>query len=232
MVKTLLKSILSVILRNAGSIHVTRILQVPGGPVTLYPSAQVNGDCTFGGYNYIHRNAILANAKVGRFTYISADCRLIGVNIGSFCSIAGEVIAGAGIHPTHYVSTHPTFYSPDNTGFPASFATEKSFGEQLQINIGHDVWIGYRAILMDGITIGNGAIVGAGAVVTRDVEPYSIVAGVPGKLIRYRFSQEIIEQIQRSRWWEKDIEWIRANTTHFTNVEQFLRLCRKDSEGG
>jgi acetyltransferase-like isoleucine patch superfamily enzyme len=195
--------------------------------VTLFPTAEATGACTFGGCNFIHGGTTLDKTEVGRYTYIGGNCRIGSASIGSFCSIAGEVVIGLGTHPTGFVSTHPVFFSPKNGGFPVSFVTEKVFVEGSPVRIGNDVWIGYRAMLLDGTTVGDGAIVAAGAVVSKDVEPYSIVGGVPARHIRYRFQAEIIDEMLSIRWWDRDISWIKEHAGLFTNVVEFLRVYRQ-----
>ena len=143
--------------------------------------------------------------------------------IGSFCSIAPEVLIGLGRHPSKtFVSTYPAFFSIDNSGCRVSFTQQQVFQELLPVYIGHDVWIGARVIINDGVKIGDGAIVGAGSVVTKDVEPYSIVGGVPAKHIRYRFTGQQIELLLSIRWWEKDIGWIKERVHLFEDIETFL----------
>jgi len=119
--------------------------------------------------------------------------------------IASDVVIGAAEHPTDWLSTSPLQY-----GGPcdwASFrATDKpAFPVADYVNIGSDVWIGDGAFIRSGVTIGDGAVVAARAVVNRDVPPYAIVAGVPAKVIRYRFSDQIIERMQRLQWWRYSI---------------------------
>lgn len=85
-----------------------------------------------------------------------------------------------------------------------SWTDHNSYDEFKEIYIGNDVWIGQRAMVMGGVRIGNGAVVGAGAVVTKDVPPYTIVGGVPAKIIRYRFSDKVVKKLQSSKWWDYD----------------------------
>lgn len=118
-----------------------------------------------------------------RRSYIySKNSVVVNAIIGKFCSIAAGVNIGLGQHPVEYVSTHPSFYSvsqPIAKTYSGSDLFEPFKG---RINIGHDVWIGQNVLVMDGLKIGTGAIIAAGAVVTKDVPPYAIVAGVPARL--------------------------------------------------
>jgi hypothetical protein len=87
------------------------------------------------------------------------------------------------------------------------------------INVGNDVWIGYEALVLSGVRIGDGAVVGARSVVTKDVPPYAIVAGNPAKLIRYRFSPEVVEQLLDLKWWDKSEEWISQNMVYLLSED-------------
>jgi len=120
--------------------------------------------------------------------------KITNTSIGKFCSIAPKVRMGLGKHPINYISTSPLFYAPKN---PLLFKICKSpkFDEFEPITIGNDVWIGVNVTIMDGIKVGDGAIIGANSVVTKDVEPFSIVGGVPAKEIKKRFETAIIEKL-------------------------------------
>ncbi len=122
------------------------------------------------------------------------------VSIGSFCSIASHCAIGGGKHPLCAVSTSPVFYSGRNI-------LKKNFSrlpeeDNLGVEIGNDVWIGEAVFISDGVKIGTGAVIGAHSVVTKDVPPYAIAAGVPAKILRYRFDEKTIQQLLASRWWE------------------------------
>jgi acetyltransferase-like isoleucine patch superfamily enzyme len=139
-------------------------------------------------------------------------------NIGRFCSIAADVNAGQVEHPTDFLSTASLLYGDWTTQWPSlkpfyarntanvtkaiAKCRSQMSKKATKISIGNDVWIGYGAYISRGVTIGDGAIIAAHAVVTRDVAPYAIVAGVPAKPIRYRFAPEVIEALQRLRWWD------------------------------
>lgn len=147
----------------------------------------------------IYSGSSFYDSVIGRYSYIGYDSEVVNCEIGSFCSIANGFIAGGAKHPIDWVSTSPVFYNvKGGTGYHLGKLAAPS---TLRIVIGHDVWIGSRAIVMQGVSIGNGAIVGAGAVVTKDVPPYAIVAGCPARIIRYRFDDATIQKLQDSRWW-------------------------------
>lgn len=150
--------------------------------------------------------------SVGRFTYGSPQFMLWGdserIQIGAFCSIADEVVIfGGGEHRTDWVTTFPlriAFDSPlaYKDGHPATKGPTV---------IGNDVWIGYRAMVLSGVTIGDGAVIGAGAVVASDVAAYSVVAGNPAQVVRSRFNEQQIAKLLASRWWDWEIEKIKTN---------------------
>lgn len=145
----------------------------------------------------------LVNSTIGKYSYIAPKTNVICADIGSFCSIAKGVNVGLAIHPVDFVSTSPLFYSRNNAT-KHKWTDDNYTYEFKRIHIGNDVWIGLDAKIMGGVTIGDGAIVAAGAIVTKDVPPYAIVAGVPAKIIRYRFSQEIIDQLIILKWWDME----------------------------
>jgi chloramphenicol O-acetyltransferase type B len=177
----------------------------------------------------IYGKTVILNAHVDQFTYLR-DCSAGNVSFGKFCSIGpGSKIGGLGKHPTHMISTHPIFYSiRQQAGI--SFANQNYFDELPRANIGNDVWIGANVIVLDGINIGNGAIVAAGSVVIRDVPAYSIVAGVPAKVKRYRFSDHEIQILESLQWWNLPVNTLKrlAPDVRRGNVELLLKALEKD----
>lgn len=146
--------------------------------------------------------------KIGRHTYYPPSLHIPFEQntIGSFCSIGEDVIIGAHNHAAHALSTHPFATMPKLNFAPPDLLAKPIYKP---VHIGNDVWIGTRVIIMHGVTVGDGAIIGAQAVVTKDVAPYAIVAGVPAKLIRYRFDEEIIKELLALKWWELPDELIK-----------------------
>lgn len=165
------------------------------------------------------------NISVGRCTYYSGyyhgchfeeNVRYLApdrtdvdkLRIGSFCSIGSGavfVMAGNQGHRFDWASTYPFHYMPDFSEAPDGWVPK---GDTV---VGNDVWIGTEAMIMPGVTIGDGAVIGARSLVTRDVPPYAIVGGTPAKVLRYRFSDQEIILLLEFRWWEKDDESIRRN---------------------
>ncbi len=134
---------------------------------------------------------LMSNIKIGRGTYIRRDVFIDDyTEIGRYCSIANDVIIAPSEHPINNFSTHPISYDVEN--YP---------GKEIKTVIGNDVWLGTRAIIKKGVIIGDGAVVASGAIVTKNVPPYAVVAGVPTKIIKYRFEDDIIEELLKIQWW-------------------------------
>lgn len=186
----------------------------------------------FEGGNAVAKLTSVANSQVGYGTYIASYSKLSNCKIGRYCSIAQKVEVAFGDHPTRrFVSTHPVFYAK-NTPVGYTYVKENRFKEYKYIDkcqdffvqIGNDVWIGYGATIMSGVSIGDGAIIAAGAVVTRDVPPYAIVGGVPAKVIRYRFNEGDIHFLTELKWWDKDIAWIRKHAEYFDDIDRLREV--------
>ena len=148
----------------------------------------------------VWRHCKLYHSTIDDYSYLGSDSRLIYTHVGKFCSIAGNCAIGMGSHSINNISTSPIFTSKKN-GTGVSWTDNNAFEEFREVVIGNDVWIGQQVMVMGGVKIGDGAVIGAGAVVTKDIPPYAIVAGVPAKLIRYRFPDDIIRKLEESKWW-------------------------------
>lgn len=167
--------------------------------------------------------SIFFDVAIGAHSYVNGGTIRERTRIGRFCSIANGVVLGAPNHAIDLLSTHPfaTKAAIDSTyGFP--FRSNKTNSRNTIIE--NDVWIGVNAIVVEGVKIGTGAIVAAGAVVTKDVPPYAIVGGVPAKVIRYRFPDDLIEELLESEWWELPFDLLKNLPTN--NIEQCINYCR------
>lgn len=177
----------------------------------------------------VRRGAKLCNVKLGDYSSIGINSKVFNAVIGKFSVIAREAYVGVGPHPTTYLTPHSIFYKNNPWGFHPEWVEKIEYDENPISHIGNDVWIGTRAIIMDGVTIGDGAIVAAGAVVTKDIPPYAIVGGVPAKIIRYRFSDDIIDKLLTLKWWEMTDEEItqRVKIFHINNptIEDIQKLA-------
>ena len=174
----------------------------------------------------IETNFIMPNVKIGKNVIIKENCRIqknvviddftfinhstqIDTNckyIGKFCSISHGVKIGLGPHPLNFFSTSPIFYEPYRGFVKKQLYNE--FEDKGYTEIGNDVLIGANAIILAGVKVGDGAVIGAGSVVTKNVPPYAVVAGNPAKIIKYRFDEKIIKKLLKLKWWEKDINEI------------------------
>ena len=174
-----------------------------------FPKAMIGKNCSFtsdvriGEYTSIFHNTTLNHSEIGFCSYTNFDCLIQYAEIGNYCSIAHGVKIGLGRHPINMFSSARIFYKSHNIFRVPVLEQKVDFKEYEPISIGSDVWIGAEAIIMDGVTIGHGAIVAAGAVVTKDVPPYGIVGGVPAKLIKYRFNEKQKEALLQTQWWMK-----------------------------
>ncbi len=169
----------------------------------------------------IESGSQVIDSNIGRHTFCGYDCTILNADIGSFCSIAQAVCIGGASHPMHFVSTSPVFLSHRDS-VKAKFSRHE-YHHLPRTTIGHDVWIGYGAIIKAGVSIGTGAVIGMGAVVTKEVPPYTIVGGNPAVELRKRFDSKVIEALLRSRWWDFDNERLRSAAAHFVDPEAFLR---------
>lgn len=146
--------------------------------------------------NLAHHSSLM-NCYIGKRTSIGRYSKIRDARIGKYCSVSWDVTIGAVSHPSTHISSH-------------AFPYRKQFGlveqdfniEQKTTWIGNDVWIGCNSVILSGVSVGDGAIIGAGAVVTKDVPSYGIVTGVPARLLRYRFESEVIKELQTIQWWD------------------------------
>ena len=202
-------------------------LQLKRRNIKISPRSRFNGKTVLEGNNVIAKGAIVSNSYIGRNTYIGDNTNLSSCKIGRFFSISTGINVVSNTHPSSvFVSTSPSFFSTLKQN-GQSFVKQNKFEEHLRVGdycvvVGNDVWIGTNAIIKGGITIGDGAIVAMGAVVTKDVPPYAIVGGVPAKVIKYRFDEEQIKKLLDIQWWNESDEWLKQHAPNFENIDSFL----------
>lgn len=182
-------------------------------------------DAVLGRYTEIGARTVFAEATLGDYSYVVNDSNIIYTTIGKFCSIAAHTRINPGNHPMQRASqAHFTYrasaYFEDAEDEAAFFDWRRS----TPVTIGHDVWIGHGAIVLAGRSIGTGAVVAGGAVVTKDVPDYTIVAGNPARIIRRRFPEEIGERLKALAWWDWEHAALRTALDDFRalSVEAFL----------
>jgi phosphonate metabolism protein (transferase hexapeptide repeat family) len=188
------------------------------------PTANVR-DAVLGRYTEIGARTVFAESTLGDYSYVVNDSNIIYTTIGKFCSIAAHTRINPGNHPMQRASqAHFTYrasaYFEDAQDEAAFFDWRRS----TPVTIGHDVWIGHGAIVLAGRSIGTGAVVAGGAVVTKDVPDYTIVAGNPARIIRRRFPEEIAERLKALAWWDWEHAALRTALDDFRalSVEAFL----------
>lgn len=162
------------------------------------------------------------SSTMGKHSFCGYDCEVSYTDIGNYTSIANRVIIGGAKHPMERVSMSPAFYKGRDS-IKAKFALfDLDFPQR--IKIGHDVWIGQGAIILPGVTIGNGSVIGAGTIVTKSIPSYAIAVGNPAKVIRFRFESNIISRLEKSEWWLMPDEELKKYAKDFNNPDKFLKL--------
>jgi acetyltransferase-like isoleucine patch superfamily enzyme len=151
-------------------------------------------------YVKINRGVKLLQCEINSYTYIGPNTLIANTHIGKYCSIAPNCCIGLANHSTNYISTSPIFTSKNNgTGI---IWTQNNYFEEIgKVTIGNDVWIGMNVLIKSGVEINDGAVIGAGSIVTKDVPPYGIVVGSPAKIIKFRFTEDIIRKLLEIKWW-------------------------------
>lgn len=188
----------------------------------IHPSAHVTNS-SLGAWTEIAEGTTLTDSSLGDYSYLMQFCQVTHSSIGKFCSVASFVRLNPGNHPLERVTSHHMTYRARQYGF-ADRDDEDFFAwrRTSPVVIGHDVRIGHNATVMPGVSVGNGAAIGAGAVVTRDVGPYMVVVGVPARVLRPRFTREVIERLERTAWWDWSRAELEDRFEDFKDLDVFL----------
>lgn len=178
----------------------------------------------------IHRTSKIGSGsqvvgtRMGKYSYCGYDCKLLYTEIGNFCSIADNVVIGGAGHPIERVSSSPCFHQGKNI-LNTNFSKEP-YTSFKKTKIGNDVWIAEGCKIKAGISVGNGAVIAMGSVVTKNIPAYEVWGGVPARCIKKRFSLEIAEQIEKVQWWDWEDKKIHQYACDFVDPEQFIKKIK------
>ena len=166
----------------------------------------------------VYGSVQVSNSTIDDYSYVGRRARVVYADIGKFCSIAGDVKLGMGTHTLDRLSTSPIFTERHNST-RHQWAEDSLVEPYKRVSVGNDVWIGTDAIIMGGVSIGNGAVIGAGAIVTKDIPAYAIAVGVPARVIRYRFSSDVIDKLESLKWWDLPDNILKENIALFQSLQ-------------
>lgn len=195
----------------------------PDAPV-LHPNCEIHNS-SFGRYVEIGRGTRLVNAQIDDYSYCDRYSDIANAKIGKFANIAAMTRIGATDHPLDTAACHHFLYRSEYYWDDAEADAEFFARRAARVTrIGHDTWIGHGAMVKPDVTLGHGAVVAAGAIVTKDVLPYTIVAGIPAKPIRARQPEQIAERLIALAWWDWDHSRLRSSLQDFRSLsaEAFL----------
>jgi acetyltransferase-like isoleucine patch superfamily enzyme len=179
------------------------------GPLFLNKNSQVGPDVVAGKYFGMNENCFIARAT-----------------IGAFCAIGARTAINPFNHPSDWLSIHEFQYHPNSFDWVEEYGKFKRLDRTpdmfAHVTVGNDVWTGHNVNIMAGVSVGDGAIIAAGSVVTKDVPPYAIVAGVPASVKRFRFPERTIERLLRLKWW--DLELSQLSGLPFRDIDRCLQM--------
>lgn len=206
----------------------------------MFPNSRIASsasikDCAIGDKVFIGQKSRINSSIIKTRSYINSSSVVNKAHVGAYTSIGSNVKIGLGSHPTSLFSTHPVFYSDKASinfvfkGIPAN-KFKGLFLEFPRTKIGSDVWIGDNVIIIGGVEIGHGAVIAAGSVVTKNVEPYSVVGGIPAKVIKYRFDEKIIKDLLKTSWWEIEEEYLFRLNNQPDQLDEIIKEIQKIRE--
>lgn len=200
------------------------------GPVYLHDIMKLNPGAriiksTVRGPLYVNRNTQIGpDAVVGKYFGMNESGFVARASVGAFCSFGARTAINPFNHPVNWLSAHEFQYHPNSFDWVDEYNNFERLSRTpdmfLKCVVGSDVWSGHNVNIMGGVTVGDGAVIAAGSVVTKDVPPYAVVAGVPATVKRYRFSETVIERLRRVKWWEFELSELSG--LPFRDVERCL----------
>jgi phosphonate metabolism protein (transferase hexapeptide repeat family) len=203
---------------NYGSPRVRTLSPEP----TLHDPVDISHS-TLGHWTEVHSHSRLNESELGEYSYLMERVQLDYTTVGKFGNVASDARLGPTNHPIDRPTAHHFTYRAGMYDLGEDDDEVLEWRASQPVTIGHDVWIGHGATVLPGVEIGNGAVVGAGAVVTDDVEPYTIVVGVPAEPVRRRFSPEIARRLEATKWWDWEHETLIKRLEEFRDLDTFLR---------
>ena len=200
-----------------------------GGIVKLNPGARIIKSRLLGPV-YLNRNTQVGpDAVVGKYFGMNESCYIARATVGAYCSIGARTAINPFNHPADWLSIHEFQYHPDSFGWVPEYNDFERIARTPDmfkpVTIGNDVWMGHNVNVMPGVSVGDGAILAAGAIVTRDVPRYAIAAGVPATVRRLRFPEKMIERLSRVKWWE--LELSELSGLPFRDVERCISMLEE-----
>jgi acetyltransferase-like isoleucine patch superfamily enzyme len=182
-------------------------------------------NCTIHRTSKLCAGTQMVDSEMGRYSDIGYDCTVVRTKIGSFVSIGSNCKIGGAGHTVEWVSTSPVF-NENKDHLPKKFSKHK-FTRFTDTTIGNDVWIADCVLIKAGVTIGDGAVIGMGSVVTKNVPPYEIWAGNPAKILRKRFDDYITNMLLSIRWWDWNDSELSIKAKYFNDVSRFIESEQK-----
>jgi len=211
-------------------VHVSRFENTGSEPIFLHeiiclnPGARIIASRVLGPVFLNRLSQIGPDVVVGKYFGMNENCFVARATVGAFCAIGARTAINPFNHPVDWLSIHEFQYHPRSFDWVPEYneieRLERTPDMFQHVTIGNDVWTGHNVNILSGVSVGDGAVIGAGSVVTKDVPPYAIVAGAPAQVRRTRFSDATIERLLRLKWWE--LELSELSGLPFRDIERCL----------
>jgi acetyltransferase-like isoleucine patch superfamily enzyme len=204
--------------------HISLLKKRKQYPTSKIDSPFIGQNVKLGKNSGVYENAVIDNGvEIGDFSYINTGTNIASGIIGKYTSIGSNCQIGMYEHPINYVSTSPYFYQ----SWRNILGTKENLWNEIKNppSIGNDVWIGNNSVILQGVKIGDGAVIAAGAVVTKDVDPYAVVGGVPAKPLRKRFTDEQISYLLNLKWWDMGLEELKEYKSLFESKDNWVEIA-------